>query len=206
MAKPPPWIHTRTGRPDVSALPSAGVYTFRYRQSSSNEPGGAKGPACCGQLDANSVASRTPSHAGAGCGACHRNGPVGGAAYGTPRNTKPPSTATPPTEPPSVSTTGSDGELAARTPLSTVAAAPASGDDEGRRCSPAGDEPATLKVSGHGAYSFGLDGQGGRSWSVRSGTDRLDRFAMRMGGTGLAGQATEIEAGRAARWVEAVRV
>ena len=54
------------------------------------------------------------------------------------------------------------------------------GDDEGRRCCPAGDEPATLKVSGHGTYSFGLDGKGGRSWSVRSGTDRLDRFAMRM--------------------------
>ena len=69
----------------------------------------------CGQLGANSVASRTPFQSAGGRGARHRRGPVGGAAYGSPRNAKPPDTATPRTAPPSTTTTGLLGSADAAT-------------------------------------------------------------------------------------------
>src|SRR5579859_1580925 len=84
--KPPPWIQNITGRLLLlSAL--AGAYTFKNKQSS-------LGPSSwkiissktlfCAQCGAYLVASRSPFHFAAGCGAFHRNSPTGGAAYGKP--------------------------------------------------------------------------------------------------------------------------
>ncbi|MBP1635329.1 MAG: hypothetical protein H6Q10_1903 [Acidobacteria bacterium] len=98
-ANPPPWIHTMTGRRSPAL---AGVQTFRLRQSSllaSNEMSPNTLP--CTQAGPNAVASFTPCHAAAGCGACHR----AAAAYGTPLNTRMPAAiAAPCTSPPVVRT------------------------------------------------------------------------------------------------------
>ena len=76
--KPPPWIHTITGRP---AAPARGVHTSRVRQSSL-VPGMGMVPTApsWGQKAPFLVASAVPFHAAAGAGGFHRSGPTGGAA------------------------------------------------------------------------------------------------------------------------------
>src|SRR4030095_3593340 len=74
--KPPPWIQKKTGR---FALSAAGVYTLRYRQSSSRGPLAAvPGIGLVPWIAelANAFAGRTPAQAWAG----------GVAAKGRPRN------------------------------------------------------------------------------------------------------------------------
>src|ERR1700750_1867576 len=84
VTKPPPWIHTITGR--LSApRPRAGVQTLRVRQFSLvGLPTCGLGPVSCMHCGPGLVASSVPDHFAAGCGGCHRNGPTGGAAYGMP--------------------------------------------------------------------------------------------------------------------------
>src|SRR5581483_2027491 len=114
LVNPPPWNHTRTGRPS-GAGPSAGrrgVHTLRVRQPSSSQSG-ARAPMTassrdgpCGTDGPGRLASRNPGHDGGGWGAAKRNSPTGDAAYGMPRNAATPSSATPWTRPDSVSATG----------------------------------------------------------------------------------------------------
>ncbi len=58
--KPPPWIHTITG--SLAELLSAGVQTFRYRQSSLRVswPPGALGASACMHESPNLSATFTP--------------------------------------------------------------------------------------------------------------------------------------------------
>src|SRR6516165_1303481 len=132
--KPPPWIHTMTGRPPRPT--TGGVYTFRYRQSSdvlvvitpvAMLPVWAHaGP---GQV----AAFLTPVHRAAGRGARHRRAPTGGAAYGMPKNSRAPLARSPRTAPLSVRTTSGAGQAGARaaavragvTGLAAAAPAPA---------------------------------------------------------------------------------
>src|SRR5688572_17824160 len=103
----PPCSHTITGSPRACAaraVPAAGparvtggVDTLTIRQSSVFVPSWA-------QLGGGRVASRTPDHGAAGCGAAKRSSPVGGAAYGMPENRRPSADTVPRTAPPEVST------------------------------------------------------------------------------------------------------
>ena len=79
--KPPPWIHTMTGRAGPSV---AGVITLSDRQSSSQAPVDCAMPAtrlgACQAMGPKRVASRTPAHGLGGSGRAKRRCPVGGAA------------------------------------------------------------------------------------------------------------------------------
>jgi hypothetical protein len=82
VTKAPPWIHTMTGRRPSS---TAGVWTLRYRQSSSqftlfDESSEPSPTALCGAHGLKRLASRVPSHGLADCGGRKRRGPTGGAA------------------------------------------------------------------------------------------------------------------------------
>src|SRR3954470_15707064 len=109
VVKPPPWIHTMTGRrADAS---TDGVQTLRVRQSSSKPTSSPPMPAPragggCGAHLVHSVAWRTPSHGATGCGGRNRNSPTGGAANGTPLKTHTPSSSSPATRPAAVSAIG----------------------------------------------------------------------------------------------------
>src|SRR5206468_6083831 len=95
----PPKIQNITGR--RSDGDGAAVQTFRYRQSSlaAGESGRSTDtfrrpmPFGCTQTSPNVSALRTPVHFATGCGARHRNAPTGGAANGTPLNTRTPGAA-----------------------------------------------------------------------------------------------------------------
>src|ERR1700733_11678685 len=109
LARPPPWIMNRTGSPrpapSWAAWPGwpAGAKTLRNRQSSVS----SRGPLPLGswaQRFPYEVASRTPVQGCTGWGACQRNAPTGGAAYGTPRNWSTPSSCWPWSLPSSVET------------------------------------------------------------------------------------------------------
>src|SRR5215470_9289156 len=91
-----------TGR---CAGPRAGRYTFRNRQSS-DVLACPNGDADCGQCGANEVAGRIPDQCAAGCGGAQRSAPVGGAAYGMPRNSSAAPAALPRTGPVPVTATG----------------------------------------------------------------------------------------------------
>ena len=99
--KPPPCIHTMTGSLAPGLVP-AGSHKLRYRQSSDEpsviDPGVAPHPACA-QSVPNSLASRTPSHAGTGWGGRQRYSPTGGAAYGIPFKAETSPSVTPRTTP-----------------------------------------------------------------------------------------------------------
>src|SRR4029077_10153796 len=84
VTKPPPWIHTITGR--LSApRPRAGVQTLRVRQFSLvGLRTWGLGPVSGSHAGPGLVGSSVPDHFAAGRGGCHRNGPTGGAAYGMP--------------------------------------------------------------------------------------------------------------------------
>jgi hypothetical protein len=107
LVKPPPWIHTITGR---FAASQAGVCTLSVRQSSlqsGTRPPPARlsmAPGTCGATGPNRVASRTPDHAATGCGAPNRPAPIGVAAYGMPANSSAPPRSRPSMRPPVVST------------------------------------------------------------------------------------------------------
>ena len=77
---PPPWIQTITGR--GRKLDVAGVYTFRYRQSSAVLVTGT--PVATlpfwAQTLPGLLASLIPRQRAAGCGGRQRSGPTGGAA------------------------------------------------------------------------------------------------------------------------------
>jgi hypothetical protein len=99
--KPPPWIHTSTGRWPSSAV---GVATFRNRQSSdwSKRPApsmASRPPTPCGAMAPKRLPSRTPDHGSTGWGGLKRSGPTGGAANGMPRNIHTPSRSMPLTSP-----------------------------------------------------------------------------------------------------------
>src|SRR6266851_251384 len=105
----PPWIHAMTGRPPRPT--AAGVYTFRYRQSSdvlvvispvATLPIWAHG--FPGQ-----VAFLMPVHGAAGRGGRHRRTPTGGAAYGRPKNSRALPAYSPRAAPLSVCTTSGAG-------------------------------------------------------------------------------------------------
>jgi hypothetical protein len=83
---PPPWIHTIT----AARCATGGAHTLRYRQSSESSGWGAPWLAACGQRKLNAAASSAPSYAAGGCGGAQRQRPSGGAAYGTPRNSRTP--------------------------------------------------------------------------------------------------------------------
>src|SRR5439155_23970169 len=86
ITKAPPWIHTMTGSFAPGTAP-AGRHTLTNRQSS-DEVGeidaAPRGKPACAQSAPNVVASRSPCHAGKGCGGRQRLGPAGGAAQGIP--------------------------------------------------------------------------------------------------------------------------
>src|SRR5690606_37903294 len=104
--KPPPWIHTITGKSAPGSAP-AGFHKLRYRQSSEEpsdtDPGAPPHPAWA-QVGPNSLPSRTPSQAATGCGGRHRNAPTGGAAYGLPLKLETSPPVVPPTIPEAVRT------------------------------------------------------------------------------------------------------
>src|SRR6516162_93945 len=112
--KPPPWIHTMTGRPPRPT--TVGVYTFRYRQSSDVLV--AITPVAMLPVWAHAgpiqLAFLMPVHRAAGRGARHRRAPTGGAAYGMPKNSRAPLARTPRTAPLSVRTTSGAGQAGAR--------------------------------------------------------------------------------------------
>src|SRR5436190_2727547 len=101
----------------------AAVQTFRYRQSSlaAGESGRSTDtfrrpvPFGCTQTSPNVSALRTPVHFATGCGARHRCAPTGGAANGTPLNTRTPGAAAdvPESRPASVLTVGAGSGLLA---------------------------------------------------------------------------------------------
>src|SRR5512141_1747189 len=80
--KAPPWIHTMTGSFAPGAAP-AGRHTLTNRQSSEEfvaidaEP---RGKPACAQSAPNLLVSRSPRHAGNGCGGRQRLAPTGAAA------------------------------------------------------------------------------------------------------------------------------
>src|SRR5215472_12675196 len=102
--KPPPWIHTITGRRNRTGL---GVNTLTNRQSSFVLPCplGANTPGGWGHGLPKCVASRMPDQLAAGCGARKRSWPTGGAANGIPRNEREPAFTVPRTRPFAVRTT-----------------------------------------------------------------------------------------------------
>src|SRR5438093_3007284 len=109
----------------------AAVQTFRYRQSSlaAGESGRSTDtfrrpmPFGCTQTSPNVSALRTPLHFAIGCGARHRCAPTGGAAKGTPLNTRTPGAdADVPESRPASVLTGS-GTLARKPPAITRVAA-----------------------------------------------------------------------------------
>src|SRR5438552_7357057 len=84
--KAPPWIHTITGR-FAPFFALDGAHTFRNRQSSEEVleiESAPRGKPICAHSAPNFVASRTPFHAGKGCGGRQRYSPTGGAAKGMP--------------------------------------------------------------------------------------------------------------------------
>ena len=82
LTKPPPWIHTITGRLSP-CCPRAGVQTLSVRQFSLvGLPTRGLRPVSCMHCGPGLVASSIPDHRAAGRGNCHRSGPTGGAAYG----------------------------------------------------------------------------------------------------------------------------
>src|SRR6266496_3011957 len=105
--KPPPWIHTRTGRDSAS---TPGVYTLRVRQPASLISGCSAvakkdswlGP--CGAIGPKRSAGLTPLHGSGGRGGRQRRSPTGGAANGMPRNCSTPDLSIPSTVPSRVST------------------------------------------------------------------------------------------------------
>jgi hypothetical protein len=99
--KPPPWIHTITGRPRSS---QAGVVTLRERQSSpwaiSPAPSIASSPPITwSDIAPKVVASRTSDHGSTGWGGLQRSGPTGAAANGMPLNRSTPPFSAPRTFP-----------------------------------------------------------------------------------------------------------
>src|SRR5258708_14307880 len=99
MVKPPPWIHTMTGRAGPLA---AGAQTLSVRQSSDTGSllwVGSQPPRFWTQSGPNAAASRTPFHPRGACGGRQRNGPTGGAPQGRPLNTPPPTSLPPPASP-----------------------------------------------------------------------------------------------------------
>src|SRR5262249_9154199 len=70
----------------------------------------------CGHAGPNAVASRTFGQVGVGCGGFQRSAPIGGAAYGIPRNTASVPSRVPRTQPPVV-ITASAGQVAGRGPV-----------------------------------------------------------------------------------------
>jgi len=105
----------------------AGAYTLSVRQSS--EPTGMLLSSSCGQIARNCVASRSSLQHACSTGARNRSAPTGGAAYGTPKNTRTSPSIVPRMRPLSVGmTAGSvDGAtLHAGALVSAAASAPAS--------------------------------------------------------------------------------
>src|SRR5262245_46519445 len=100
-------MNTSTGSGALAS--AAGAHTLRYRQSS-EPPSSAPAVEISTQLGPHAMVSRTPSHAGIGCGGLQRRSPTGGAAYGTPRHATTSPSRTPRTYPASVATiAGPDG-------------------------------------------------------------------------------------------------
>src|SRR3954452_2644360 len=101
----PPWMNTYTGRRRRPA--GIGVVTSSRRQSSSSwvvvSPG--SNPAGCGQFAGSWTALRTADQDLGGLGGAKRRAPVGGAAYGMPRNCRANPVAAPRTQPDCVRTT-----------------------------------------------------------------------------------------------------
>src|SRR5580693_5086629 len=93
LRKPPPYIHTMTGR--FSPADFAAVHTLRYRQSSLMGSLGIRnssdhmligtGFSCMG-LGPKLSHLRTPPQGFTGCGSFHLRSPTGGAAKGIPLN------------------------------------------------------------------------------------------------------------------------
>src|SRR5947207_11214279 len=109
VVKPPPWIHTITGRGVDPSIER--VQTFSVRQSSSVPISSPPMPAPragagWGAHLVHSPAGRTPSQGATGCGGRNRSSPTGGAANGRPLNTRTPSSSTPATRPAAVSAIG----------------------------------------------------------------------------------------------------
>src|SRR6185312_491498 len=88
---------------------AAGRHTLMNRQSS-DEYGAMDPPArwkpACAQSAPNLLASRTPSHVGAGCGGRQRKSPTGAAAYGIPLKVETSPSVAPRTMPDAVRTVG----------------------------------------------------------------------------------------------------
>src|SRR5881394_3865711 len=110
----PPWIHTTTGYglgPAPAASPT-GANTLTNRQSSPDailSPTplriAIRGSRDCAATGPNSLASRTPDHAGAGRGGRNLSAPSGASAYGIPRQLATSPWRSPRTRPVVVSTT-----------------------------------------------------------------------------------------------------
>src|SRR5437899_1325383 len=86
------------------------VHTLSWRQSSSHSSFCPLSvPPFCGHAFENAVASRTPVHAIGLDGSLHLRSPVGGAAYGTPKNVCSDPAVAPRMHPPVTSTTSPPG-------------------------------------------------------------------------------------------------
>src|SRR3954453_8387196 len=105
----PPWRCTITGRCE-EPVDASGANTLRKRQSSlpsvdATLPSGGKSEGCR-HGDPKLAASRTPLHEPARAGGRKRRAPIGAAAYGIPRHSRPDGVVTPSIAPLGVTTIG----------------------------------------------------------------------------------------------------